>query len=493
MTYKIVVIGGGTAGVMAATYFKSYWGNLVDVTMVYDHKNPGIGVGESLTPLFDSYLKTVGVSTIELVKHCHATIKLGLKFTNWSHPGSEWTHSFPINEAFASVDPTLFAFNAIDAQEILDNNYSNAYNYDDFYFNNNFIAGVDNLSYRHALHVDANLVGRYIEQKFKDKITIINGIVTKVTVSNRSIDSINLASGEELTSDLFIDASGLEYALIKHLEPTWVDVSTQLPTNRTIPNPLFKEFDFIPPYTHSDATKNGWILDVPLSNRRGTGYVYSSEFTSDEEAKQDFNQWLLKKHGVELQSDRVIKFSNGYWKDQWIGNCIAVGLASGFVEPLEATSIHNTVSQIEKIAALNTFTDLNHSRRTYNEFIENSYSNEFKYLRFFYHTKRTDSEFWKYLTNNTPEWLTDLEEKIKDSFITQHDINSNGNMFDSTSFLSVAYGHGYITQDSIRKLFREKYLSTHARAGADRVRKIKYEFYKQAVDHKQWIDAILKS
>ena len=96
MSYKIIVVGGGTAGVMAATYFKSYWGNLVDVTMIYDHKKPGIGVGESLTPIFDNYLKTVGITTIELIQNCNATIKLGLKFKNWTHEGSEWHHSFPI-------------------------------------------------------------------------------------------------------------------------------------------------------------------------------------------------------------------------------------------------------------------------------------------------------------------------------------------------------------------------------------------------------------
>ena len=145
MTYKITVVGGGTAGVMAATYFKAYWGDLVDVTIIYDHKKPGIGVGESLTPIFDSYLKTVGVTTIELIQHCNATIKLGLKFKNWAHEGSEWYHSFPINEVFAGTDPTVSAFNAVDAYDILHDQYENAYNYDSFYYDNNLIAFSDKL------------------------------------------------------------------------------------------------------------------------------------------------------------------------------------------------------------------------------------------------------------------------------------------------------------------------------------------------------------
>lgn len=492
MTYKIVVVGGGTAGVMAATYFKSYWGDLVDVSMVYDHRNPGIGVGESLTPLFDSYLKTVGVSTIELIKNCHATIKLGLKFTNWTKPGSEWVHSFPLNDAIASVDPTILSFNAIDAYEILNDRYNNAYNYDNFYFNNNLIAHQNNLLYRHALHVDANLVGRYIESKFKNKINIIDGIVSNVCVKDNAISNVKLHSGQELTADLFIDASGMQYALIKHLNPQWIDVSDQLPTDRTIPNPLFKEYNHIPPYTHADATKNGWILDVPLSNRRGTGYVYCSKFTSDEEAKQDFNQWLITNHNAELESDNVIKFSNGYWDNQWIGNCVCIGMASGFIEPLEATSIHNTVAQIEKIAALFSFNGSDYNKQVYNEFVRNMYNTAFKYIRFFYHTKRTDSEFWRYLSNNTPEYIILLEEKLKTSFISQHDFNSPV-MFDSTSFLSVAYGHGYTTKSGIKHYLETKYLTNHAQHASDQVAKIKAEAYKSAIDHKAWIDQILKS
>jgi len=489
MAYKITVVGGGTAGVMAATYFKSYWGELVDVTMIYDHSKPGIGVGESLTPIFDNYLKTVGITTVELVQHCHATIKLGLKFKNWAYEGSEWTHSFPINEALAATDPTIRDFNAIDAYDILHNEYENAYNYDNFYYDNNLIFGVDNLSYRHAMHIDATLVGRYIESKFKDRINIVDDVVRQVNVNNREITSIILASGNTITSDLFIDASGLEYALFKHLDPEWIDVSNQLPTNRTIPNPLFKKYDYIPPYTTAEATKNGWILDVPLSNRRGTGYVYSSEFTSDEEAKTDFNKWLLKTHGTELASDRVIKFNNGYWKDQWIGNCIAIGLSSGFVEPLEATSLHNAYSQLETITTLHSLTKCQFNIDSYNTFSNRLYENSLEYIRFFYHTGRTDSEFWKFLTNNTPTWLQNLDNKLKNSFPGPQDFPKKG-MFDSFSYTAIGYGHQRFTKDGIERYLNSKHLMQHAKHASEQVKKIKLDLRKYAVDHKQWIDYI---
>jgi hypothetical protein len=399
-------------------------------------------------------------------------------------------HSFPINEALAIADPTIRDFNAVDAYDILHDQYENAYNYDNFYYDNNLIFGADNLSYRHAMHIDATLVGRYIESKFKDKINIVDGIVQQVNVENREITNLTLTSGSVVTSDLFIDASGLEYALIKHLNPEWIDVTSQLPTNRTIPNPLFKDYDYIPPYTTAEATKNGWILDVPLSNRRGTGYVYSSEFTSDEEAKIDFNKWLLKTHGTELASDRVIKFNNGYWKEQWIGNCIAIGLASGFVEPLEATSLHNAYNQLEIITTLHSLTKCQFNIDNYNTLSNKIYENSFEYIRFFYHTGRTDSEFWKYLTNNTPAWLQNLDNKLKNSFLGPQDFPKSG-AFDALSYISISYGHGRFTKEGVEKYLNSKHLMQHAKHASDQIKKIKLDLRKYAVDHKQWIDYII--
>lgn len=486
--YRVTVVGGGTAGVMSATYLKAYWGDQVDVTMIYDHSKPGIGVGESLTPIFDKYLATVGISTLELVQNCNATIKLGLKFKNWAGDGNEWIHSFPIVEPFEATDAGVSYFNAVDAYDISVGEYENAYNYDEFYFDNNLIFGADISTFRHALHIDATVVGRYIESKFKDRINIVDGIVEHVQVENRSIKSITLASGERITSDLFIDASGLGNAMFKHLDPEWISVEDQLPTNRTIPNPLFKEFDHIPPYTTAEATKNGWILDVPLSNRRGTGYVYSSQFTTDEEAKQDFNKWLLTNHNVELQSDRVIKFSNGYWKEQWIGNCIAIGLSSGFIEPLEATSLHNTFVQLEAITGMHNFVESEYTIKKYNDFSNSIYEDCFEYIRFFYHTKRTDSEFWKYMTNNTPEWLSQLDQKMATSFVSPRDFPNV--IFDSSSYVSVGYGHNRYTAEGTARYLKSKNLYDLAKIESQKIKQIKQDVKQYAVDHKEWIDYI---
>lgn len=491
MAYNIVVIGGGTAGIMAASYFKTYWGDKANIKVIYDHKKPGIGVGESLTPVFDAYLKMVGLTTTDLVKNCHATIKLGLKFKNWTKPGHEWHHSFPLNDAFGLIDSVLFTYSAVDAYDILHNQHDGSYNYGKFYFDNYLIPDSNNNAYRHALHVDATLFSKYVEEKFKDRIEVIDGNVCKVNMLEDHISSITLEDGTSVTADMFIDASGYERVLIKHFNPEWVDITKYLPTDRTIPNPLFKDFDKIPPYTTADATKNGWILDVPLSNRHGTGYVYSSKFTTDQEAKEDFNRWLLTTHGVELASDRVIKFNNGYYKQQWCGNCLAIGLASGFVEPLEATSIHQLIIQMDNFVRVFQGKSLAYDRTNYNDIISRVYENSFKYIRFFYNTGRRDSPFWTYLDDTKPEWLLDIEEKMKHSFLTGKDIENDRFMFESTSFNCIGYGHGmYKDARHLEQFLKSHGLYEAAGKASTKIRDLKKDLQKYAVDHKQWVQHI---
>tara|TARA_B110000503_G_scaffold12801_1_gene17437 strand:+ start:24503 stop:25996 length:1494 start_codon:yes stop_codon:yes gene_type:complete len=491
--HKIIVIGGGTAGMMSATYCKAYWGNNVDITVVYDHKNPGIGVGESLTPIFDVFLKRVGLTTLDLIRNCNATIKLGLNYKNWTHEGSNGYHSFPLNCAYDATSETDRHFNLIHAYTALNNTYDNGTCYGKHYFETNRIPETI-LEERHALHIDATKLGRFLEWYARDTITVIDGIVQHVSTKDNNINSITLENGQTLTADLFIDCSGYQRVLIDKLNPNWVDISNELPTDRTIPNPLFKDFNNIPVCTTAEASKNGWILDVPLSSRHGTGYVYSSKFTSDEEAKQDFNSWLIKKYGVELESDRVIKYQNGYITNSWIGNCIALGMSSGFIEPLEATSIHVLVFQLESFAMKYNLKQINFNNTMYNTEISDYYNNCFRYIRFFYDTDRTDSEFWKYLTNNKPAWLVELNEKIKLDFLDNLSLGRTAHMFASSNFLNIAQGHGKLKDTSgIDSFLKNKALYDIAKFSSEEIQSIKNIKMQTSIDHAQWIKNILSS
>ena len=491
--HNIVIVGGGTAGMMSATYCKAYWGNKVNVTVIYDHKTPGIGVGESLTPMFDTYLKRVGLTSLDIIRNCDATMKLGLKFTNWTHPGSVGYHSFPINDAQHALSPDSEHFNLVHAHSILTNDYNNTTHYDSTYFETNTIPTTI-LNDRHALQIDANKLGRFLEWYAKDTLTIIDGIVKTVSTNGNNIESITLEDGSLIKADLFIDCSGYQRVLINELSPDWVDLSNELTTDRTIPNPLFKEFDTLPCYTTAEATKNGWILDVPLTTRHGTGYVYSSKFTSDEEAKQEFNNWLVKKYGVELQSDRVIKYTNGYFTNPWIGNCLALGLSSSFIEPLEATSIHHLIFSLEQFAMQYNLKQIDYNNRLYNNIISDYCANGFKYIRFFYDTDRTDSEFWKYLTNNKPEWLVELNEKLSTGFLDQNSLGFAAKMFQPADFLSIAQAHGKFEDTSgIDSYLSNKHLHDLAKLDTDKINQIKRSKLQQVISHEQWIRNVLNN
>ena len=496
MKHKIVVVGAGTAGIMAATYFKSYWGDLVDITLLYDHKQPGIGVGESLTPLFDSYLKYVGLTTVDLIKNCNATIKLGLKFKNWTKPDHFWSHGFHVNETLIQTDQVAIDFNIVDAYDILHDRYDNGFMYSNDYFidNANTIPNKDNLVYRHALHIDAGLLSKYIESRFVDKINIVDGEIVHVEVKDQTIQHLKLEDGREISADIYFDVSGFSKILFKNLGAKWKDVTDLLPVNRTILNPLFKDFDTIPPYTQAEASKNGWIFNIPLSNRKGTGYIYCSDITSDEEALQDYNQWLLKNFNTELNgNNRIISFSNGHWDKSWINNCVSLGLANSFLEPLEATSIHHAWTLLQQFVNLY---DFNHNKLSidlFNKFSNQMYENSLRYLKFFYTTKRTDSEFWKYVNSRSTEWLDDFLEKLEASFISKFDID-DGIMFNGIDFVSVAYGHGYFkNKKSIENYLRSRYMYDYAAYLSERIRYQKQELKKHHVDHKQWIQHILNN
>jgi tryptophan halogenase len=493
MKFKIVVVGGGTAGVMAATYFRAYWGDLADITIIYDHKKPGIGVGESLTPIFDNYLKAVGVTTHDLIKHCNATIKLGLRFTKWADENSVGWHSFPHNEAWGQVDQVLYDFCAVDAYDIINDQYDGGYNYSTYYIKNNSLPSVDDTTYRHALHVDATILSKFVLDRYRSALTVIDGVVNQVEVENNSIKSIQLEDGRQFTADMFIDASGFERVLFKNLEAEWVDTSKYLPTNRTIPNPIFKEFNTLPCYTTAEASKNGWILDVPLSNRRGTGYTYCSEFTSDEEAKQEFNKWLIQTHGVELASDRVLKFSTGYYKQEWVGNCVCIGLASSFVEPLEATNLHHTWIQLDMITRLYSGRHTQFNQKSYNDRMTFLLEDSFRYIRWFYHTGRQDSDFWKYMSNNVPDYIKDMEILIAEGgYLTKdHFVGTGSFMFEAADYNIVAYyNNHYKNLEGIWDTLTARHLYEHAGRASKHIRDIKTRYQNLAVDHKKWINYI---
>jgi tryptophan halogenase len=342
-----------------------------------------------------------------------------------------------------------------------------------------------------SLHIDATLFGKFVENKFKNLIEIVDGVIENVVVDNSGIKELQLTDGRVIKGDFFIDASGFQSILMKSLENEWVDMSDWLPVDRCIPNPLPYTFNTQPPYTTSEATEDGWILQVPLSNRWGTGYLYSSNFLSEEKAFEKFEYFVEKNYNSKLNNtSRVLKFKSGYWKKQWVKNCICVGLSSGFAEPLEATNIHHTVDQIINFVHFHNCTSFisEHSVEKYNKKMIDFYRSVYLYLRFCYDTKRTDSEFWKYLTGNTPKEVDNINEMLHNGIISN--FNLDGSIFIFTNFIVVGKGQNKINVEAWRGEMERRSLSKACVKSWHTLKDYKNKKEDTSIDHLQYITSL---
>jgi tryptophan halogenase len=481
--YHYVVVGGGSAGMICASYLKTYWKHSVKVTVVYDHKNPGIGVGESLTPVFYDYLNFVGITREELIREVNATVKLGLKFKNWMNDGKYFYHNFQCKSPAYNLQPYEFI------HEIITDQYSLGTSYSPYMLETCRIP-----SDRYAtqsVHIDATLFSKFVEQKFKNDIEIIDGIITSVVVDTHGINKLILSDGREISGDFFIDSSGFQSLLMKNLENEWVDKSSWLPINKCIPNPLPWEFNYQPPYTTSEATEEGWILQVPLSNRWGTGYLYSSDFLSDEKAFENFEIFLNKNFNSSLNNtSKVLNFKSGYWKNQWVKNCICVGLSSGFAEPLEATNIHHTIDQIISFVDHHNATHFisPYSIKEYNKKMADFYYSTYLYLRFCYDTNRTDSEFWKYITSSTPEDVKEVNHMLQNGLVTSY--NLPGRIFSFINFIMVGYGQGKINKEAWKNEIYKRGMHRRCINSWHELINYKWSVDETSLDHLQYIKSI---
>ena len=223
-----------------------------------------------------------------------------------------------------------------------------------------------------------------------------------------------------------------------------------LPMDRAIPQQVPYDFKEVPSYTLAEARKHGWIWRIPVGDRFGTGYVYSSRFTTDEEAREDYNEWLQENFNVSLETDRIINYKPGYYKDNWIGNCMAVGLSSGFIEPLESTGLHIVINQMVSFIDQNpTLKNLSFNRRESNKTNKLLYEEIVDFICLHYNTNRTDSKFWQYMTENKSEWVKMFDEKCRNEFLQTANITTK--FWDVESYIQVANGLKMFNKDSIKE------------------------------------------
>jgi len=448
-TKNIVVLGGGTAGWLTALWSKATIPNCT-VTLVQSKEVGIIGVGEATTPHIVSFLKNLGFDIKDVVKNTNGSIKNGISFENWNGDGKKYFHAF--SESLADFQiPGVFGAECFDF-------YLKKCINEDLSFNNYLYQGelsyngkvdLDRTSW--ALHFDAKLLADYLEAKGRERgINVIEGKLEKVFQHESGIiDKIILDTQATIPIDFLFDCTGFHRLIIGQVfKEKWVSFNKHLPMKKAIPFWLESEKE-MKPYTRAIAMKYGWMWNITLQHRVGSGYVFDSDYIDVDQALDEAEQF----YGTKLKINKVIEFEAGRFENWWVKNCMAVGLSSNFIEPLESTSLWLTVSQLDTFRHfINELDEPNQkSIDQFNEICRNNMDEVLNFVYLHYITKRNDSEFWKNFKENNPPppKLIESLEAIKEGRARHFDFKKEKTTanFPLTSFLQVGHGLELIEKD----------------------------------------------
>jgi 2-polyprenyl-6-methoxyphenol hydroxylase-like FAD-dependent oxidoreductase len=447
---KIVIVGGGTAGWMAAAALSRALGPLSarprEITLVESPDIGTIGVGEATLPPIRAFNQMLGIEEAEFLRQTRATFKLGIAFQDWGHLGNRFFHGFgdfgpPLNNV-AAIHYWLRLLHAGDIAS--HEQWSMA---TEMARGNRFARPVGDRAsasnaYGYAYHFDASLFAATLRSYATDRGTRrIEGTI--VDVSTRAgdgfVSALVLNDGRRVEGDLFIDCSGLRALLIEGvMRAGFDDWSHWLPVDRALAVPS-EAHPVLTPYTVSTAKPAGWTWRIPLQHRIGNGHVYCSGFMADQQAEELLLQGL---DTAALASPRLIRFRTGKRKRMWVKNVVALGLASGFLEPLESTSIQLIMDGIGRLIEL--FPDRACSEHLAAEF-DRRMGRQYESIRDFIilHYKlnrRDDAEFWRHCRDmQVPDTVRHQIDLFKSSGLVAI---ADRDGFAEPSFVSILLGLG---------------------------------------------------
>jgi tryptophan halogenase len=418
---NVTIVGGGTAGWMTAAALAKLLPTRCNVRLVESEAIGIVGVGEATLPHIRAFNERLGIDEADFMATTRATFKLGIEFVNWGRIGDSYIHPFG-TFGRGSGEPDFHHYWLRLRQAGLEvpdlENYSLAC----------MMARLGRFdlpardpaelasTFGYAYQFDATLFAPYL-RRLAEGLGVrrtegrIVGVEREGETGN--VTALTLESGETVGGDLFVDCSGFVSLLLgKALEEPFQDWSRWLPADRATAMPCRTE-TALTPYTGVIAMDSGWRWRIPLQNRTGNGYVYSSAFLSDDKAAEAL---VTAVEGEPIAEPRVLRFKAGRRERSWVGNVVAVGLASGFLEPLESTSIYLIQAAITALVEL--FPDRPVSpvlRDEFNRLIDLEYDRIRDFLILHYHaTERTDSDFWNYTrTMDIPDTLAEKMELFR--------------------------------------------------------------------------------
>ncbi|MCK7598578.1 tryptophan 7-halogenase [Microbulbifer sp. CAU 1566] len=468
---RIVIAGGGTAGWMTAAALSQHFGSQAEITLVESSKIGSIGVGEATIPTIRNFYRSLGMQDLDVIRATQATCKLGIQFNNWHKPGSSFIHPFGTYGQNIQTSGQSIDFHQLWLQQ---HHQGKAAPLGEYSLGVT-LAEAEKFTfpspnppsslwvYDWALHFDAALFAQLMKDHATSKgVRAVDAVIHRVSQhEDGRIKALHLEDGSEVEGDLFIDCSGFRALLIEETLGVpyenwqyWLlcDSAVAVQSER-VETPK--------PYTRVNAETAGWQWRIPLQQRDGNGHVYASEYLNDERAEQILRDNIP---GQLTGDPRRIRFTPGRRVRTWEKNCIAIGLAAGFLEPLESTSIALIETAIEKIKTLVTHFDIQPSMvNEFNQTTALEYLRVRDFLILHYKaTARDDSDFWRYCRNmSIPDTL---QHKLDLFLASGHIVNYRWEMFHQPSWLAIFSGfdllpdHYDLRLNQIPEAQRQSYL-----------------------------------
>ena len=472
MINEIVVVGGGTAGWITALLTQSYYPNK-KITLIESETYGILGAGEGTFVHFLYILQRMNIKITDLVKHCDATLKNGMRFTNWNSTSEDdWYYhpfgasspnlgAYCINNMYHWKIPLAFCnsiykdehVSNVDLSSLLSEENKVPYIFKQKDINTDAINHFERLG-TYALHFDAVKLASYLKEVAISRgICRVEGIVDKINTDHNDVITSLSIGDVSINCDFVFDCSGFKRLIIgNHYKTKWIEHKDKLLMNNAMPFFVENNTNVIPSYTEATAMKYGWIWKIPVQGRFGCGYVFNDEFTTLEDIKKEIHD----KYG-EVRYGKHFKFSAGAYEKVWVKNCIAIGLSCSFMEPLEATSIFSSCKILEN--ALMNIEDLSLMNETTMEEFNNSYtkiiSTIVDVVSLHYITNRNDTEFWKKCKTIQPtEFNRSLLEKCKRRVLGNVDLERD-DIFGTISFLSILEGNKLLPSNHIKNYIDE--------------------------------------
>lgn len=458
---KIAILGGGTAGWLAAFMITKVHPSH-EITMIESSEIGIIGAGEASTGSLTDIIKNThydyGCNEIEFFKETSSTPKMSIHHVDWKRLNHDYIA--PIDGTSELQYGTYPSFmhtiaNDLPMHMASKNGYLTSKSLSPFHFNGDALV----VGNHYGLNFDGHSVGQYFKKRCKSAKVIDGKIIDATIAESGNIESVTLSSGQIVKADFFIDATGFNRILSKKMDVKWESYAKYLPVNTAMPFILeHKEGFRIDPVTIAYAQKFGWMWMTATQDRMGCGYVFDSSYTTKENAQKEIE--TLLKH--EIKPIKFINFETGRLTEVWKKNCLFIGLSAAFLEPLEATSIHGTIMQLKYFIFNYLKSDIEAtcnwaSVRSYNKMIGELYDGFKDFISIHYASERTDTEFWRDISK--PEKRTEralrILESSKNKTILDDELNVMMGYAGTGIYNWILAGLGFISKEMASKELKQ--------------------------------------